>query len=227
MPEKYAADFYVCGLPAGVTAAFIPNPVTAAYDASSSTRASAQTLLGLTVPYGTPPGPYALSVYASYQSPAGSPVTAPGGAYVSPSSLLLTIGASGNPDLGLPQAPLGPVTSNCSPIDASFNPSPTPTVGPSDVALSAVMSSQSPALNQAITVTGKLTVRGQPQFGQLMTAHWYFPFSVGTCTGVTDITGQASCSFTNAHTLPGFLVLVQISFVVNGQTYYATTSYRM
>jgi hypothetical protein len=82
-------------------------------------------------------------------------------------------------------------------------------------------------LNGFVTVTAKLTVRGQPQYGALMTTKWYFPFSTANCTGVTDGTGQASCGFTNVRTLPNYPVQVQVSFTVNGQIYYGYAVYYM
>jgi hypothetical protein len=97
----------------------------------------------------------------------------------------------------------------------------------SDVAVSASISNQFPPLNSVVTVTGKLTVHGIPVYGALMTAKWYFPFTVGTCTGVTDGTGQASCGFQNVGTLPNYPVQVQISFTVNGQSYYGYAIYYM
>ncbi|HEX6506783.1 MAG TPA: hypothetical protein VF221_04045, partial [Chloroflexota bacterium] len=222
------ADFYVCGLPRNASASFDANPSTSTVDFDSPLRASARTKLSVAIPYDSLPDTYSLAVFAMYKSENGSPVGQPaGGAYVTPNAFLLTVGSAGHASLTVPSAAGLPSTSNCSPIDSSFRPAPTATPGASDVAVTASVSNTKPAPGELVQVTGKVTVRGQPQYGAAMTAKWYFPFSVGTCNGVTDATGQATCSITNAHTLPGFLVLVQVSFSVNGQTYYGYVNYTM
>jgi hypothetical protein len=228
MVQGYSVDFVVCGLPIGTGASFTPNPTASVQDFTSPLRAAARSQLAISVPYGTDPNTYSLNISTQYKSPSGTPVTLPsGGVFVAPSALVLQVGSDGGASLSIPSgAPLASST-NCSPTDATFKPAPTATPSPSDVAVAVSISNQFPPLNGFVTVTGKLSVHGQPRYGALMTSKWYFPFSVGTCIGVTDGTGQASCGFTNVRTLPNYPVQVQVSFTVNGKTYYGYTIYYM
>jgi hypothetical protein len=228
MAQGDSAYFVVCGLPRGASASFTPDPAASVENAASPLRAAATSQLAISVPFGTDPSSYALNVSTYFKNSSGTPVSLPtGGAYVSPSALVLLVGSDGGASLSIPSGSPLASSSNCSPMDNSFKPAPTPTPSASDVVVGASMSNQFPALNDFVKVTGKLTVRGQAQYGALMTAKWYFPFSVGTCTGVTDGTGQASCGFSNTHVLPNYPVQVQVSFNVNGTTYYGYTVYYM
>lgn len=146
---------------------------------------------------------------------------------MSPSALVLNVGTDGGASLSVPPGYPLATSTNCSPFDASFKPAPTPTPSPSDVSVTASISNLFPAVNDFVTVTGKLTVRGQAQYGVVMTARWYFPYGVGTCTGVTDVTGQASCGFANTNVLQNYPVEVQVSFSLNGTTYYGYVTYYM
>jgi hypothetical protein len=228
MAQGYSADFVVCGLPKGASASFTPNPTTSVQNFTSPLRAAATSQLAISVPFGTEANTYALNISTYYKSSSGTPVSLPtGGVFVTPSALVLQVAPDGGLSLSIPAgAPLAS-SANCSPTDSTFRPAPTPTPAPSDVVVTVSISNQFPPLNGFVTVTGRLTVRGQPQYGALMTTKWYFPFSTGNCTGVTDGTGQASCGFTNVRTLPNYPVQVQVSFTVNGQTYYGYAIYYM
>jgi hypothetical protein len=226
--QGYSAYFVVCGLPRGASASFTPDPSPSVQNIASPLRSAATAQLAISVPFGTDPSAYALNIATYYKTAAGTPVTLPnGGAFVSPSTLVLTVGPDGDASLSVPAGfPLA-TTPNCSPLDTSFKLAPTATPSPLDVSVTASMSNTFPAANALVTVTGTLMVRGQAQYGALMTAKWYFPFGVGTCVGLTDNTGRASCSFTNSNALPNYPVQVQLSFTVNGATYYAYTTYYM
>jgi hypothetical protein len=141
--------------------------------------------------------------------------------------LVLQVSSDGGASLTVPAGTPLATSANCSATDATFKPAPVATPSTADVAVGVSISNQFPPLNSFVSVTGKFTIRGIPQYGALMTAKWYFPFTVGTCTGVTDATGQASCGFQNVGTLPNYPVQVQVSFTVNGQTYYGYTVYYM
>jgi hypothetical protein len=226
--QGYTAYFVVCGLPKGVSASFTPDPSPSIQNFASPLRSAATSQLAISVPFGTNPSSYALNISTYYKAPSGNAVSLPaGGAFVTPSALVLLVGADGGASLSIPsEFPLAGST-NCSPLDNSFKAAPTPTPSSSDVAVAASISNSFPALNEFVRVTGRITVRGQAQYGALMTAKWYFPFSVGTCTGITDGTGQASCGFSNTHVLPNYPVQVQVSFNVNGTNYYGYTIYYM
>lgn len=220
--------FVVCGLPKGVSAYFSPDPSPSVQNFSSPLRSAATSQLAISVPVGTEASSYALDIVTYYKNASGTPVPLPtGGAFVTPSALVLTVGSDGSAALSVPPGHPLAASTNCSPFDTSFKPAPTATPVPSDVSVTASISNVFPAVNEHVTVTGKLTVRGQPQYGVVMTAKWYFPSSVGTCIGVTDVTGQASCGFANANVLLNYPVEVQVSFSLNGTTYYGYVTYFM
>lgn len=226
--QGYSVEFMVCGLPQGVVASFTPNPSSSVQDFSSPLRAGATSQLAISVPFGTVPNTYALAITTYYKTGSGTPVPLPaGGAFVQPNALVLQVAADGGAAIIVPSAATVATSGTCSSLDASYKPMPTATPSPADVAVSVSISNQFPPVNSPVTVTAKLTVRGVPQYGALMTTKWYFPFSLGVCDGVTDGTGQASCGFTNARTLPNYPVQVQVSFTVNGQTYYGYAIYYM
>jgi hypothetical protein len=228
MAERYSAYFAVCGLPTGASASFIPNPTTAVDDARSPLRAAATSLLAISVPFGTAPNTYALNIFTYYKSPAGTAVAFPaGGAFTTPRVLILQVGQDGSASLTVPPNPTGASTANCSSVDPAFRPAPTPTPSSSDVSVAASVSNQFPPANGAVTVSGTLTVSGQPRYGALMTTHWYFPFGIQNCLGVTNIDGVASCSLQNTNVLPNYPVQIQVSFTVNGTTYYGYTVFYM
>jgi hypothetical protein len=228
LAQGYSVEFVVCGLPKGASASFTPNPAPSVEDFTSPLRAGATSQLAIAVPFGTDPNSYSLNVTAYYKSAAGTAVVLPaGGSFISPSALVLQVSPDGGASLTVPAGTPLATSVNCSSADASFKPAPAPTPSPADVAVSVSISNQFPPVNSFVSVTGKFTVRGIPQYGALMTAKWYFPFTIGTCTGVTDATGKASCGFQNVGTLPNYPVQVQVSFTVNGQTYYGYTVYYM
>jgi hypothetical protein len=178
MAQGYSADFVVCGLPKGASASFTPNPAMSVQNFTSPLRAAASSQLAISVPFGTDPNTYALNISTYYKTSSGNPVSLPsGGVFVSPGALVLQVAADGGLSLSIPNgAPIASST-NCSASDSTFRPSATPTPAPSDVAVTVSISNKFPPLNGFVTVTGKLTVRGQPQYGALMAAKWYFPFS--------------------------------------------------
>ncbi len=228
LAQGYGVDLVVCGLPALATASFTPDPFQAPQDVSSSLHGGLRTQLAISLPYGTASSTYSLHITALYKAPNGTPVALPaGGALITPSWLLLGIDSNGAATFSVPASPSLPSTTNCSATNPTFAPLPTPTPSASDVSVSASMSSQFPPSGSLVTVTGTLLISGRPQYGALMTAHWYFPSNIATCVGLTSTTGQASCSFTNSNVLPNYPVQVQISFQVNGVLYYAYTLYYM
>jgi hypothetical protein len=226
--QRTTVEFQVCGLPQSTAATFTPNGAVSAQGKAPPPEGIVTSQLAISVPHGTPPSTYELHISAFYKSSSGAPESYPaGGSVITPSSLVLTVDAAGNASLSVPPYPGVAGTTNCSPLDPSFVPAPTATPGPSDISVSAAISNQFPPVNQPVSVTGTLLVKGVPQYGALMTAKWYLPFSILTCTSVTDVNGRASCGFVNSGALPNYPVQVQLSFVVNGITYYAYTLYYM
>lgn len=209
IPPGYRAGFFVCGLPAGVTATFDPNPAAAG-------GLSAQTTLSISVPYGTPPGPYDLAIHAYAEDLHGNPTN---GAALQPPGAELTVAASGSASL----APLATAPAiglqGCSQPPAGFAPAPTATPNPNDVQVVAWVSNAHPSAGQQETVYGSIQLNGQGVAAVPMTTHWYYPNNILTCGGVTGSTGIASCSLVEQQTIPDQTVVIQVTFTFDGRQY--------
>jgi hypothetical protein len=223
----FRVAFYVCGMPAGITAGFEPASATADLDPGSPTNASAHSTLHTSTAW-TVLGPkqYILSLHAYFQDESGAR-TSQGNAngIISSRSVVLTLKADGTTTLAPSDAQVeqqGP----CSAVPAGFEPVPTPTPSPSDISVSASVSNQHPAPNERVTVTGKILIRGQPLGGVIMHATWYGPYGTSVCDGASSyVDGTAQCSMVNDRYLPGYTVVIQVTFQYNNVTYTALTSY--
>jgi hypothetical protein len=223
----YSAGFYVCGLPAGVTATFQPNPVSSAQDDNSPSYGSAQTTVTVSVPYTVAPNTYGLTFYAFYRDSAGVVHRAVPDGTISPQFALLTVSAahaSLQPAAGVP-----PDSGlNCSGIPQGYEPAPLPTTGPSDYALTTWVSDAHPALGETVTVYARLTYFGQPVSNASVNFAWYsYAVTRAPCYVVTDGTGTASCSMVNSYPLAGLPVTIEATVYYNNFTFNSWTTYTM
>lgn len=223
----YSAGFYVCGLPAGVTATFQPNPADSAHDETSPSYGSAQTTVTVSVPYTVAPTTYGLTFYAFYRDSAGVVHRAVPDGTVSPQFAVLTVA----PDHASLQAAAGvPPDSglNCSGIPRGYEPAPLPTTGPSDYSLTTWVSDAHPVLGETETVYARLTYLGQPVAYASVNFAWYsYGITRSPCYVLTDKTGTASCSAVNSTPLAGVPVTIEASVYYNGFTFNGWTSYTM
>lgn len=105
---------------------------------------------------------------------------------------------------------------------------PTATPEPArDIKVTARMSDRTVSRNSRVTVYGRITGDGKGIEGVPMKTVWRFKNSVATCGGVSDRDGQASCTLRLSNVSKGTEVQVLVTFTYQGQTYTATTSFRV
>jgi hypothetical protein len=215
----------VCGLPDHVQARFDPNPATSKPDTTFSPIASAHTTLTVLSFWNALPGTYGLEVFAYPHDTRGNPVNT--SSFVDPQAVTLTIDDQGQATLAPAAAVIPTDGQGCSTPPTGFGPVVAPTPSPSEIKVSAGVSDPRPALNENFTVTGSMTGRGQPVANVPVQFNFYGPWAMPSCTAFTDWHGTATCYRTNTNILPGYNVLVQVTFKYGGQTYTAYTSYTM
>lgn len=228
MARGYSAAFEVCGLPRGVTAEFVDNPAYPVFENTSPQGGVARTTLTVVAPYTVTAGSYLLTIHPFFQDQSGNAVMDPPNGYaLQVQSVLLTINGSGNVALA-PSTDVAAVgNTGCSSLPPGFAPGPAATPSGS-VSVSSTVSDPHPAAGAAETITGALSVNGQPVSNVLMRSNWYLPNgNVASCDAPTDATGTASCSLTNDNPSPGFTVQIQVTFEYNGQQYTSYSSYLM
>jgi hypothetical protein len=225
IPAGYSAGFYVCGLPSGATASFAPNPATARGDASSPTNASAQTTVTVSIPNVPDSRSYGLTFYAYVQSAshAGGLL----GGYVTPKFADLTV-APGSASLQPADAVPADNGQGCSATPLGYQPTPLPTLGPSDFKLTTWVSDAHPTTGETVTVYAQLTQSGRPVGGAAVNFAWYsYAVTRAPCNVVTDATGTASCSVVNSHPLAGVPVSIEATAYYNSFVFTSWTSYTM
>lgn len=221
----YRIAFYVCGLPAGVTATFSPSPAIATDAPASPYGATAGAALAMSVSSSVAPGSYALALRADVEDPAGQRVNwSPGGDDLQPHAVLLTVDG-GHASASGSSAEVAVGSEGCSAVPAGFAPPPAGPPAAGSVTVSAYVPTQHAAANSLVSIYGSILVNGQPVSGIPMHTRWYMPNSIQTCDGITDGTGSATCSVVNDHPLPNNRVPIQVSFVYAGQTYATSAVY--
>jgi len=85
----------------------------------------------------------------------------------------------------------------------------------------------SPAVEPRTTVDirARFTIKGQGVAGVPMLATFSFKTTTGTCSGVTDANGDASCTEDITNATKGYTVHVAIVFTYGGQTYPTSTEF--
>jgi hypothetical protein len=222
-PVGYQAGFFVCGLPADVTASFFPNPALARSNANGVGISGAFSVMTVSTPAGVFAGTYPLVVHADFEDSGGVPQPSAGAIF--PVTVLLKVDASGQTTLAPSDVPTGVGFSGCSAPPAGFGAVPTATAGTTFVAVSAFVSDPHPQLNEAETVYGQVLVNGQPQSGVPFHAIWFLPEGQRTCDGITTSSGTGGCAVTIIQSTPGFGVVIQLTFQFNGQQYLTYASF--
>jgi hypothetical protein len=220
----YQAAFFACGLPAGVSASFGPNPATSSSDKTLPTHASAPSTLSVSTAAQTQPGTYLIALYAYFKNAKGVPVlTVPAGGWVEPRTVLLTVDGSHATTI-TPSTAYPADLSVCSTPPAGFQPTPPATPSPADFQVQARLSDTTPHAGENVTIYGTLTASGQGIYNTPMDARWFLPNGIEDCYGITDAGGTASCTVTNSATIKGYQVEVEVIFQYAGHTYtdYAT-----
>jgi hypothetical protein len=226
-PQTYSVAFYACGLAGGIQLSFSPELAPSNYDPSSSTLYSSRTTLSVSVPYGAAPGIYTLAVRGHYALGPTQPVSGgPSPGDISPQTVVVTVNGNGTSSLASSDVPAAITGQTCTPLPAGFSPTPTPTLAPSDVQVSAGISDSHPVAGEYVTAHGTISVRGRPASASIL-FKWYLPTGIKTCYNFTNSQGSASCTMRNTNPYPGWVVIVQLLFTYNGQTYLASTSYTM
>jgi hypothetical protein len=83
-----------------------------------------------------------------------------------------------------------------------------------------------PSPNYTQSVTGGLTcANGIDPTGAIMHAVWHEKAADKTCDSTADATGTASCSRKIAMLTPGYKVVIDVTFGLNGASYATTTSF--
>lgn len=228
MERGYSVAFMVCGLPQGVTASFSDNPTYPAFDSTSPQGGIAKSTLTVVAPYTVSPGSYLLAIHPYFEDRSGNPIMDPPNGYqLLLQSVLLTIDGSGTATLAASNDVAAVGNTGCSSLPPGFAPSPAATPSGS-VSISSAVSDPHPAAGASETITGTLTVNGQPVSGVLMRSNWYLPNGVvDSCDAPTDASGSASCTLPNDNPTPGFTVQIQVTFEYNGQQYRTYSSYSM
>jgi hypothetical protein len=225
--QQFYVAFYLCGLTSGIQASFSPEVAPPTTDPTSPTYFSARTSLSITVPFGTAPGLYNLAVRGRYARTPTSPADGgPSLDSMSPQTAILTIHGDGSASLVPSSFETSITGQTCTSLPPAFAVTPTPTLSPTDVQVSARISNAHPAPGEFVTVYGTITVRGQPA-GASMLSKWYLPTGIKPCYNFTNAQGVASCTMQNNNPYPGWVVIVQLIFTYNGQNYLTSTSYTM
>lgn len=226
VPQQYVVAFVVCGLPPGVTASFDPNPVVSQPSPTAPGGGSAQTVMTVSSDWTATPNDYGLEIFALYQNPQGVSAPTPPGGAIQPRAAILHLTDT---SASLTAADAVPATNyqGCSPVPASFQPAPVPTSDPGSVKVTSTISDSHPAANESLTATGQITANGQPVYNVPVHFAFYGPRGIPGCDRTTDAYGKASCSWVNSQPLPGYQVLVQITFSYQGRVYTTDTSYVM
>lgn len=217
----------MCGLPSGVSAVFLPNPVAADTSDGISSAATGQSEVTLSVPYTVARSSYGLAFYASYKNVGGVTVGGIPGGGVDPQFAVLNVQAN---SVSLQPAAAIPADAGqgCSPIPAGYQPPLQPTPSPSSYALNTWVSDPHPAAGETVSVYAQLSLDGRPIGGAPITFTWYsFGVTRAPCYAVTDSSGTASCSVVNSYPLPGVPVSIQVSTNYNGYFLSSWTSYTM
>lgn len=94
-----------------------------------------------------------------------------------------------------------------------------------NAAVTASISNPSPTARSLVTVSGKITVDGQPVAGVPMTATWHYKTTTSTCNGESDASGVASCTRNIGRPTKGYTVRVDLTFSWQGKTFRAQTSF--
>lgn len=227
VPMGYSAAFFVCGLPAGVSATFTPNPAASLADQTSPNYSSAQTTVTVSVPYTVAPNTYGLSFYAYYKDAHGAILRAVPDGTVLPQFATLAV-QTGSATLAPAPAVPPDGGQGCSAVPAGYQPQPLPTVGPSDYALTSWVSDAHPKTGETVTVYAQLMFQGQPVHGATVVFAWYsYGVTRSPCVVVTDGTGTASCSTVNSTPLAGVPVTIEATVYYNAFTFNSWTSYTM
>ena len=83
-----------------------------------------------------------------------------------------------------------------------------------------------PSPNYTQTVTGVLTcTNGIPPAGAIMHAVWHEKAADKTCDATADATGTASCNRQIGSLTPGYKVVIDVTFGLNGASYPTTTGF--
>jgi hypothetical protein len=103
---------------------------------------------------------------------------------------------------------------------------PTPTATPKGAVITASVDKPTPLTNDAVTVTGRLTINGLPIAFATMSTTWHFQTGNQSCTGTaqTDANGTARCTVGYLGAAVGFTVKIDVSFTYNGQPYSKTSA---
>src|SRR5439155_9851858 len=115
----------------------------------------------------------------------------------------------------------------CTPVPSSFQPTPIPTTEPGAVRVASSMSDGHPVANESLTATAQITANGVGVYNVPVHFAFYGPHGIPGCETTSDAYGRATCSWVNSNPLPGYRVLVQISFTYQGRVFTTDTSYVM
>jgi hypothetical protein len=232
LSSNYKVGLYVCGLPAGSTATFSPNPGVSRDDQTSPAGGSVTMQLTVTTPYGTISNIYPLALHAFYQDPSGNNILIPpSGISLSTKTVLLAVQPSGSTSLTASDVTVALGNQGCSLPPTGFGPPapPTPTATPIPLGIypTASVSKDHPSQGDIETVYGKLYVNGVPQLYLPMHTTWSFPFGTQTCDALTGGDGTGSCSFQMNQNFPGYVVQIKVELTYQGQVYIAYTHFTL
>jgi hypothetical protein len=227
-PAYYSVAFYVCGLPAGVSASFSPPIAPSTPDVTPVSNYSARSTLSLSTPWTVHPGQYTLAIRGAYLNAQHQPTgTGPSGNLITPQTVLMTVQEDGSVSLVSSPIPVATEGMSCTSLPAEASVTATATPSATDVQIAGSISNANPAAGEPVTVTGTIKVRGMPVDAVTMETKWYLPTGMATCFAQTDRNGTAICSMSNDHPLTGWIVQVQLLFFYNGGTYITYVAYTM
>ncbi len=102
---------------------------------------------------------------------------------------------------------------------------PTATPIPAGCLVAASVSNSSPAIGSVVALTARLTCGGAAVGGAQMTAIVSYKSGQSRCTGVSDLTGSASCGLPVAGATVGLSVSIDACFISQGQVYCGQTGF--